>query len=49
MQKMPVNPFTNTSTVLATGVAAWNYDAATGKFTAADGGTDSAGVLHSAY
>jgi len=50
MQKMPVNPFTNTDTVAAPGtVAAWNYVAATGQFTAADGGTDSAGVAHSAY
>ena len=54
LQQIPVNPFTNTNTMDNTGtagdgVAAWEYDQATGAFNADDTGTDASGIDHADY
>lgn len=45
LQRIPNNPFTNTSTVVSTGAGAWLYIQATGTFTANDGGSEG-GTAH---
>lgn len=45
LQRIPNNPFSNTSTVVSTGAGAWLYIQATGTFTANDGGSEG-GTAH---